>query len=103
MVEEGGSFFALWIFEQGKYFMKSVFMGKNMVQWLMNNIEHTVCGVNPKQFFTFREGDMAYTLQRCSNSFVQYLSLTELKVGGLRRSVFIPECKGQVWLEVLWG
>ena len=75
--------------------MKSVFMGKNMVQWLMNNIEHTICGVNPKQFFTFREGDTAYTLQRCSNSFVQYLSLTKLKVGELRRSIFIPECKAK--------
>ena len=62
VVEEGGNFFSLRIFEWGKHFMKSVFMGKNAVLWLMNNLEHTLVGVNPKQFFTLREGDTAYTL-----------------------------------------
>nr|POE76508.1 hypothetical protein CFP56_18959 [Quercus suber] len=41
-------------------------------------------GDSPKQFVTFKEGDTAYTLQRGSNSFGQYLSMTKLKVGGLR-------------------
>ena len=54
-------------------------MGKNAL-WLMHNIEHTVIGANPKHFFTIREGDSAYTLQRGSNSFGQYLTVTELKV-----------------------
>ena len=62
--------------------MKSVFMGKKVAQWLLNSTEHNVCGINPKQFFALRDGDTAYTLQRCSNSFGQYLLLTELKVGG---------------------
>ena len=52
-------------------------------------------GVNLKQFFTLREGDIAYTLQRGSNSFGQYLSLTELKVGGLRRFIIILAGKFQ--------
>ena len=52
-------------------------------------------GVNPKQFFTFRDGDSAYTLQRGSNSFGQHLSVTELKVGGLRRTIIIPAGKSQ--------
>ena len=69
VVEEGGTFLSLRIFEQGKHFMKSIFMGKNAALWLMKNIEHTVVGINPKQFFTLREGDIAYTLQRRSNSF----------------------------------
>ena len=71
VVEEGGNFFALRIFEQGKYFMKSVFMGKSAALWLKKNTKHTMIGVNPKQFFTLREGDTAYTLQRGSNSFGQ--------------------------------
>ena len=29
MVKEGGNFFPLRIFKQGKYFMQSIFMGKN--------------------------------------------------------------------------
>ena len=93
VVEEGGNYFALRIFERGKYFMKSVFMGKSAALWLMKNIELMVIGVNPKQFFTLREGDTAYTLQRGSNSFGQFLLVTELKTGGLQRSVIIPEGK----------
>ena len=81
------------IFEWGKYFMKSMFMGKSVAAWLMKNIEQMVIGVNPKQFFTFREGDTAYTLQWGSNSFCQFLLVSELKVGGLQRSVIIPEGK----------
>ena len=95
VVEEGGNFFSLRIFERGKYYMQSVFMGKSAALWVMRNLEHIVIGVDPKQFFTFREGDTAYTLQRGSNSFGQYLSVTELKVGGLRRTIIIPAGKSQ--------
>ena len=76
MVKEGGNFFSLRIFERGKYFMQSVFMGRNATRWLIQSLEHTVIGVNPKQFFTLREGDTAYTVQRGSNSFGQYLLVT---------------------------
>ena len=95
VVEEGGNFFSLRIFERGKYYMQSVFMGKSAALWVMRNLEHIVIGVDPKQFFTFREGDTAYTLQRGSNSFGQYLSVTELKVGGLWRTIIIPAGKSQ--------
>ena len=61
----------------------------------MRSLEHTVIRVNPKQFFTFKEGDTAYTLQRGSNLFGQYLSVTELNVGGLRRNIIIPAGKFQ--------
>ena len=92
VVEEGGHYFLLRIFEQGKYFMRSIFMGKSAAQWQMNKIEH-VAGANSKQFFTFRDGDITYTLQQSTNSFGQFLLLTELKVGRSRRSTIIPEGK----------
>ena len=91
VVEEGGRFFSLRIFEWSRYFMKSVFMGKNRAQWLMKSIEQIVIEISPKNFYTFREGDLAYTLQWSSNSFGMFLLLTEFKVGGSRRSIFIPE------------
>ena len=75
--------------------MQSIFMGKSATLWLMQNLEHTVIRVNPKQFFTLREGDTAYTLQRGSNSFGQYLSVTKLKVGELWRTIIIPARKLQ--------
>ena len=95
VVEEGGNFYSLKIFEREKYYMQSVFMGKSAALWVMRSLEHIVIGVNPKHFFTFRDGDTAYTLQRGSNSFRQYLSMTELKVGGLRGSIIIPAGKSQ--------
>ena len=51
----------------------------------MSNLEHLVVGVSPKQFFTLREGDTAFTLQRSSNSSDQ--------AGGSRRSIILPEGK----------
>ena len=68
-------------------------MGKNVAQWLMFNIEHLVVGESSKQFFTFRESDTTFTLQWSSNSSGQFLLLTELKAGGFRRSIIIPEGK----------
>ena len=69
--------------------MKSVFMGKIAAQWLMKSIEQIVVGFSPKYFYTFRDGDVAYTLQQSSNSFGLFLLLIELKVGGSRRSIII--------------
>ena len=91
VVEEGGRYFSLRIFEQRRYFMKSVFMSKNVAQWLMKSIEQIVVGISPKYFYTFKEGDLAYTLQWSSNSFGLFLLLTEFKAGGSRRSIIILE------------
>ena len=102
VVEEGGNLFSLKIFEQGKYFMKSVFTGKHAAKWLMHSVEHFVIGVKPKHFFTFRKGDTAYTVQRgSSNQFGQYLPVIELKVGGHRRTIVIPAGKATK-LEGVW-
>ena len=46
------------------------------------------------KYFTFRKGDTAYTVQRGSNQFGQYLSVIELKVGGRRRTIVNPCGKG---------
>ncbi|KAK9988852.1 hypothetical protein SO802_029091 [Lithocarpus litseifolius] len=100
VVEEGGRYFSLRIFERSRYFMKSVFMGKNVAQWLMKSLEQIVVGSSPKCFFSFREGDSAYTLQRSSNSFGLFLLLSELKVGGSRRSIIIPVGKAKIGWRV---
>ena len=95
VVEEGGRYFSLRIFERCRYFMKSIFMGEKVAQWLMMSLEQIVVGSSPKCFYSFREGDLAYSLQRCSNSFGLFLLLTELKVGGSRRSIIIPVGKAK--------
>ena len=90
VVEEGGRYYSLRIFEGSRYLMKSVFMGKNAAQWLIKSLEEIVVGFSPKYFYSFRDGDVAYTLQQNSNSFGLFPFLTELKVGGSRRSIIIP-------------
>ena len=95
VVEEGGRHFSLRIFERSRYFMKSVFMGKKVAQWLMKSLEQLVVGSSLKYFYSFREGDSAYTLQRSSNSFGLFLLLTELKVGKSKRSIIIPVGRGK--------
>ena len=90
VVEEGGRYLSLRIFERSRYFMKMIFMGKNAAQWLMKSIEQIVVGFSLKYFYSFMDGDVAYTLQQHSNSFGLFLLLTELKVGGSKRSIIIP-------------
>ena len=51
VLEEGGRYFMLQIFERGKFCMRSVFLGKNAAHWLMSNIEHIVVGVSPQTVF----------------------------------------------------
>ena len=75
--------------------MKLVFMDKNVAQWLMKSINQIVIGISSKNFYTFREGDLAYTLHQSSNSFRLFLLLTEFKVGGFRRFIIIPENKAK--------
>ncbi|KAL0013503.1 hypothetical protein SO802_000572 [Lithocarpus litseifolius] len=90
VAEEGGRYFLLKIYERSKFFMRSVFMGKTVAQWLMKYLEYFVVEASPKLFFSLRDNNSAYTLQCSTNSFGQFLLLTELKVGGYRRSVIIP-------------
>ena len=102
MVEKGGRYFSVRIFERSRYFIKSIFMGKNAAQWLLKSTEQIVVGISPKYFHTFREGDVAYTLQRSVNSFGLFLLLIELKVGGSRRSIIIPEGRAKNGWRVFW-
>ena len=46
---------------------------------------------NSRHFFTFREGNIVYMFQKCSNAFGNYIVVIELKVGGHRRLVIILE------------
>ena len=48
---------------------------------------------NSRHFFMFREGDIVYVFQKCSNAFGNYIIVIELKVRGHRRLVIIPEGK----------
>ena len=50
MVEEGGQYFSVRIFERSRYFIKSIFMGKNAAQWVLKSTEQIVVGISPKVF-----------------------------------------------------
>ena len=91
VVEEGGRYFSLRIFEHCRYLMKSVFMGKTVAHWLMKSIEQFAIGTSLKNFYKAREGDLAYTLQWSSNSIGLFLLLSEFKAGEPRKSIIIPK------------
>ena len=44
-------------------------MGKKACHWLLSKLEQTVLDHNSRHFFTFREGDIVYMFQKCSNAF----------------------------------
>ena len=46
VVEEGGRYFSVRIFERSRYFVKLAFMGKNAAQWLLKSIEQIVVGIS---------------------------------------------------------
>ena len=46
VVEEGGWYFSVRIFERSRYFVKLAFMGKNAAQWLLKSIEQIVVGIS---------------------------------------------------------
>ena len=48
---------------------------------------------NSRHFFAFKEGDIMYMFQKCSNAFENYIVMIELKAGGHRRLVIIQEGK----------
>ena len=50
VVEEGGRYFSVRIFERSRYFVKLAFMGKNAAQWLLKSTEQIVVGISPKVF-----------------------------------------------------
>ena len=62
VIEEGGNFFSLKIFERGKYYMQSVFMGKCAALWTMWTLEHTMSGLVLSNFSHSRK---VILLTRC--------------------------------------
>ena len=73
--------------------MKSVFMGKDVAQWLMKSINQIVIGISSKKFYRFREGDLAYTFHWSSNSFGLFLLLTKFKVGRFRNPLLFQKAE----------
>lgn len=61
VVEEGGSFFLLHIYERGRISLRSICMGKKSAMRILNHIEDLVSKQSPGRFArTVREGDSFY-------------------------------------------
>ena len=98
------SFFNWW-WRNNEPFLSYVFLGgvsiirdqfvweKKACHWLLLKLEQMVFDQNFRHFFTFREGDIMYLFQKCSNAFGNYIVMTKLKAGGHRRLVIILEGK----------
>ena len=65
--------YELRVFERGQYSSRLVSMGKKACHWLLSKLEQTVLDRNSRYFFTFRESDIVYMFQKCSNAFGNYI------------------------------
>ena len=102
VIEEGGRYFSLQIFERANILWGQFSWVRVRHNGWWRTLSTLSLGVSSKQFFTFRDSDIAFfffdrdsviafTLQRSTKSFGQFLLLTKLKVGRSRRLVIIPE------------
>ena len=76
VIEEGGSFFSLRIFERGRHSSRSVCMGKESAKRLLFHVEELMSKHKPGQFArTVREGDRILILQLGSNARITVSSI----------------------------
>ncbi|KAL0010114.1 hypothetical protein SO802_005222 [Lithocarpus litseifolius] len=92
VLEEGGSFFSLCIYERGRHTSRSVRMGKESAKRILSHVEELSSKQKPGQFArTVREGDRIIILQLGSNAHGTFLLFSELDNGRRRGSIIIPE------------
>ena len=99
LVEEGGSYFLLRIFERGLTSMRSVFMGKESATLFLFHLEELISKQSPGHFArTIREGDIVFILQLGSNAHGKFLMVSELLHGRRKGNMVIPEGRlGSGW------
>jgi hypothetical protein len=89
-MEEGVS--VLRVFERSRGFMRSISMGKVIVQWLLAIMEELLKAEAIKEFLKSSiVGSKAYIVQRSANRFGHYLVVKEYGSGGRHDSIVIPE------------
>ena len=103
-VEEGGSFFLLRIFERGRNFLRSVFMGKECAKRMLSIMENFILSELHDHFArTVREGETVFIIQLGSNVHGYYLMISELLHGRRKGFLVIPEGRmGHGWRDFLW-
>ena len=103
-VEEGGSFFLLRIFERGRNFLRSVFMGKECAKRILSIMEQFILSEHHDHFArTVREGETVFILQSGSNAHGYYLMISELLHGRRKGFLVIPEGRmGHGWRGFMW-
>ena len=103
-VEEGGSFFLLRIFERGRNFLRSVFMGKECAKRMLSIMENFILSELHDHFArTVREDETVFIIQSGSNAHGYYLMISELLHGRRKGFLVIPEGRlGHGWRGFMW-
>lgn len=99
VVEEGGTFYLLRIYERGRNALCSVCMGKESAMRILILVEELISKQSPGQFAsTVREGDKVFIMQLGSNAHDSFLILSELFRGKHKGFIVIPEGRlGSGW------
>ena len=79
LVEEGGTFYSLRIFERYMDSLRLVFMGKDSALRLLSYVEDLMSNTRPENFArTFRDGSKVFILQLGFNAHGSFLMISEL-------------------------
>ena len=99
LVEEGGTFYMLCIFERNKDSLWSVFMGKESAKRLLTHIEDLMSNTAPENFArTFRDGNKVFILQLGFNVHGSFFMISELVHGRRKGLIIVLEGKlGNGW------
>ena len=99
VVEEGGTFYLLRIYERGQNSLQSICMGKESAMRIFIHVEELISKQSPGQFArTVGEDDKVFIMQLGSNANGSFLMLFELFRGKRKGSIVIPKGKlGSGW------
>uniref|UniRef100_A0A7N2M8W5 Uncharacterized protein n=1 Tax=Quercus lobata TaxID=97700 RepID=A0A7N2M8W5_QUELO len=103
-IEEGGSFFMLWIVERGGNLLHSILMGRESARRLLFHMEELLSKQSSYHFArTMREGEKVLILQMGSNAHSTFLLFSELLHGRRQGNIVIPEGEDGEWMEGFWS
>ena len=88
LVEEGGTYFMLRIFERSRDSIRSVFMGKESAKCLLAIVEELSTKTPGNFARTFRDNEKVFILQLGSNSHGSFLMISEL-IHGRRKGILV--------------
>ena len=101
LVEEGGKFYMLHIYERNRDSLCSMFMGRESAEHLLTTMEDVTSSANPGSFArTFRDDDKLFIMQLGANAYSNFVMISKLVHSCWKASSW---CQKENWAVVGGG